>query len=71
PDDLRARLFDPFAHADVAGPHRGLGLGLFIVQQIALAHGALCEVKSTEAGTTFSIRWPRAPGHDRRVAATG
>jgi signal transduction histidine kinase len=71
PDDLRARLFDPFAHADVAGPHRGLGLGLFIVQQIALAHGGICEVQSTEAGTTFSIRWPRAPGHDRRVAATG
>ena len=71
PDELRERLFDPFAQGDIAGPRHGLGLGLFIVQQIALAHGGLCEVESTEAGTTFSIRWPRAPGHDRRVAAIG
>lgn len=71
PEDLRHRLFDPFAQADVAGPRRGLGLGLFIVQQIALAHGGLCDVKSDEQGTTFSIRWPRVPGHERRAAATG
>ena len=71
PEDLRHRLFDPFAQADVAGPRHGLGLGLFIVQQIALAHGALCDVDSDETGTTFSIRWPRTPGHERRMAALG
>lgn len=49
----------------------GLGLGLFIVQQIALAHGGICDVVSDESGTTFSIRWPRTPGHARRVAALG
>jgi signal transduction histidine kinase len=70
PDDLRGRLFDPFAQGDIAGPRRGLGLGLFIVQQIALAHGGICDVSSDESGTTFSIRWPRVPGHERREAAT-
>ncbi|HEY5947844.1 MAG TPA: HAMP domain-containing sensor histidine kinase [Kofleriaceae bacterium] len=71
PEDLRQRLFDPFAQGDIAGPRRGLGLGLFIVQQIAIAHGGQCDVKSDEKGTTFAIRWPRTPGHERRMAATG
>ena len=72
PAELRGRLFDPFAQAaDTGGPRRGLGLGLFIVQQIALAHGGICDVVSDESGTTFSIRWPRTPGHARRVAALG
>jgi signal transduction histidine kinase len=70
PDDLLGRLFDPFAQGDIAGPRRGLGLGLFIVQQIAIAHGGLCDVRSDKKGTTFSIRWPRMPGHERREAAT-
>ena len=70
PDELRARLFDPFAQGDLAGPRRGLGLGLFIVQQIAIAHGAHCDVTSDETGPTFSVRWPRSPGQERRVAAS-
>lgn len=71
PEELRERLFDPFAHGELAGPRRGLGLGLFIVQQIAIAHGALCDVTSDENATTFSIRWPRTPGHQRREMAIG
>lgn len=61
PEDAIPRLFEPFRPGGGA-PRRGLGLGLFIVQQIALAHGAECIVRSTEAsGTTFSIEWPRSP----------
>jgi signal transduction histidine kinase len=71
PEDVRNRLFDPFAHGDMTSSHRGLGLGLFIVQQIAISHGALCEVRSDENATTFSIRWPRTPGAERRKFATG
>jgi signal transduction histidine kinase len=70
PPELRDRLFDPFSQGDIAGPRRGLGLGLFIVQQIAIAHGAQCGVTSDDSGTTFSIRWPRS-GNERRVLATG
>lgn len=70
PDEIRRRLFDPFAHYEATKPRQGLGLGLYIVQQIALAHGGLCDVRSDEEATTFSIRWPRAPGAERREAAT-
>jgi hypothetical protein len=66
-DRLRA-LFDP-SHP----PHRtggGLGLGLYIVAQIALAHGATTHVSSSHAqGTTFSIRWPRARLEEIPVSA--
>jgi signal transduction histidine kinase len=61
PEDLLPNLFDAFRRGQRA-PTGGLGLGLFIVQHIALAHGAECRVRSSEGpGTTFSISWPRAP----------
>lgn len=38
-----------------------LGLGLYVAQEIATLHGGSIEVHSTtEAGTTFSVRLPRA-----------
>ena len=71
PPDLLPRLFDPFAHAGDPNARTGLGLGLYIVDQIALAHGAICEVVSEGGETTFTIRWPRVPGeHRRRLAET-
>jgi signal transduction histidine kinase len=73
PEPIRRRLFDPFASFDGAAPRKalGLGLGLYIVQQIALAHGGMCEVRCDDHGNTFSIRWPRVPGAERRKAANG
>jgi signal transduction histidine kinase len=57
-------LFEPFTRAET-GNRAGLGLGLAIVQMIALAHGARCEVTSSAAdGTTFAIGWPRTPLED-------
>jgi signal transduction histidine kinase len=56
-----SHLFDPL-RLETSNTRRGLGLGLYIVRQIALAHGAHCEVRSTESeGTTFSVSWPRTP----------
>lgn len=69
PEDIRRTLFDAFVHFDGAAPRQGLGLGLYIVQQIALAHGGVCSVRSDAKATTFSIRWPREPGAERRRAA--
>jgi len=66
PRDALATLFDPFRRAvDDARPRKaGLGLGLFIVNQIALAHGATIDVSSDGSGTRFTLRWPRTlPGH--------
>lgn len=67
PSQELARIFDPFARAGEALERPGLGLGLYIVQQIALAHGAQCEVESKPEATTFSIRWPRGSTETRRV----
>lgn len=54
------RLFEPFRSVGDKA-QGGLGLGLFIVAQIARAHGAICEVSSSVQETVFTIRWPRTP----------
>ncbi len=62
--ELMPHLFDPFRrarHAKVAAT-QGLGLGLFICQQIVAAHGGSTVVQSTEqAGTLFTITLPLRP----------
>jgi signal transduction histidine kinase len=59
PGDLIAVLFEPFSRGDAAPT--GLGLGLFIVKQIATAHGGTVQVESNaEAGTTFTLLLARA-----------
>jgi sigma-B regulation protein RsbU (phosphoserine phosphatase) len=46
--------------AQALGGKRSVGLGLFIVNQVAKAHGGKTEVSSSaEAGTTFSASFPR------------
>ena len=52
-------LFDPYRRATSA--RGGVGLGLYIVDQIARAHGGGVQVSSTaEDGTTFVVRLPIA-----------
>jgi signal transduction histidine kinase len=68
--ELQARLFDPFARGDDSAARHGLGLGLYIVHQIALAHGALVEVTSDANATTFTLRWPRVHDEERLKAAS-
>ncbi len=61
PPDLLPQLFDPFRGAQrQAGRTEGLGLGLYIVQQIVAAHGGSVDVESGhENRTTFAVRIPR------------
>lgn len=60
PPEKLEHIFEPFAKG-LLGP-RGLGLGLYIVKQIVRAHGARIEADSNpDAGTTFTIEWPRHP----------
>jgi signal transduction histidine kinase len=61
PDRIET-IFHPFVSgAEEQGNHRGhLGLGLFIANQIAGAHGGSMSVESeADAGTTFTARLPR------------
>jgi signal transduction histidine kinase len=50
PEELRARVFDPFERGATARALGGLGLGLFIVRQIVEAHGGEVRVENTPAG---------------------
>jgi signal transduction histidine kinase len=61
PESLLPHLFDPFRPTrHHRGRSGGLGLGLFIVREIARAHGGSVDVSSSEAeGTTFVIQLPR------------
>lgn len=59
PRDVIGTLFEPFRRARKSSSG-GLGLGLYIADQIAKAHGGGIEVASSEAdGTVFTVRLPR------------
>lgn len=60
PAALLPKLFEAFEHAGNAR-QGGLGLGLYIVAQIARAHGALYQVSSSGNETVFTLQWPRTP----------
>jgi signal transduction histidine kinase len=64
PPDLLPSMFDPMSSKQPARRERsqGLGLGLFISQEIACAHGGSIAVESSAAaGTTFAVLLPRVP----------
>ena len=62
PAEILPGIFEPFRRAVVGNAHptSGLGLGLFIVHEIARGHGGEVEVRSREGeGTTFTVRLPK------------
>ena len=62
PADVLPQLFDPFRSAQRhLGRSEGLGLGLYIVQQIVGAHGGRVEAKPDQRRTTFVVQLPRRP----------
>jgi sigma-B regulation protein RsbU (phosphoserine phosphatase) len=64
PPALIPHLFEPMRRGDqqVEQGSRSVGLGLYIVHQIAVAHGGDVEVTSDEQhGTRFRVRWPVQP----------
>jgi signal transduction histidine kinase len=68
PPERLGSIFEPFRR--FAGESQsptstsGLGLGLYIVEQIVRAHGGRVGVRSTqEEGTTFTVHLPRHPVH--------
>lgn len=68
PSDVLETIFEPLVQApnSTAAMHdrsrTSLGLGLFIVREIVLAHGGtISAASSVEVGTVFTIRLPRTP----------
>jgi len=61
PLSVQAQLFQPLTRGtQAASPTRSVGLGLFIVSEIAKAHRGKAQVASTlEHGTTFTVVCPR------------
>jgi signal transduction histidine kinase len=56
PDDVRARLFEPFY--TTKEPGRGTGLGLHISHNVVLRHGGLIEVETGPEQTCFVVTLP-------------
>jgi len=63
--DLLPVIFDPFRRGGDGTPHKGdgVGLGLFIADQIVRSHGGMISVRSSrDEGTSFSFTLPRRKG---------
>jgi sigma-B regulation protein RsbU (phosphoserine phosphatase) len=62
PEQAQAGIFQPMTRGpDTSNADRSVGLGLFIVREIARAHGGSALVKSTlQDGTTFNAVFPRS-----------
>jgi signal transduction histidine kinase len=60
PADLLPTIFDPLVRGNVRDRSQGsIGLGLYIVREIVLAHGGSVEVTSSASeGTEFHVRLP-------------
>jgi signal transduction histidine kinase len=59
PERSRATLFDAFRQGSPTAATKGLGLGLFIADQIVKAHGGTLTAESRAEATTFTLVLPR------------
>lgn len=62
PPEMQQALFEPLRQGDsrAGASSRNIGLGLYIVQQIARAHAGVVHCRSTDVeGTTFEVELPR------------
>jgi signal transduction histidine kinase len=53
-------LFEPLRRGKSDGRQAGLGLGLYIVREIAKSHGGTAEARSDDRETVFTVRLPRS-----------
>lgn len=61
PEEDLARIFGRFERATSVHPHAGLGLGLYVTQELVNAHGGSVEAENlTAGGLRFTVRLPLA-----------
>lgn len=60
PAERQIGIFEPFSGFEPDEDQKGLGLGLYIADQIARAHGGAMHLASDEAGTRFTFTMPRS-----------
>lgn len=61
PEDFQHALFLPMSRGTIQGAMRSVGLGLFIVAEIARAHAGSVAVDSSQShGTAFTAKFPAA-----------
>jgi PAS domain S-box-containing protein len=68
PADIQPTLFDPFRRGERdsrTSKTAGLGLGLYISNEVVLAHGGTLELRSSpDEGTTFRVNLPLRASND-------
>lgn len=57
---ILAQLFEPFQRGTANGKRSGMGLGLYIVREIAKGHGGVAEARSDDRETVFTVQLPRS-----------
>lgn len=63
PEAERERVFEPFFHAEASDDGAGVGLGLYLVRQIARAHGGDAVCRETDRGALFEITLADTTNH--------
>jgi signal transduction histidine kinase len=69
PREVRERLFEPFVRADVPFHQEGLGLGLYIAQEIARSHAGQLIAESSENRTQFIFRMASNANHSNTTTS--
>lgn len=68
PKNILPKIFDPFF--TTKAPGQGVGLGLYIVQEILKSHRATIQIETeSHLGTTVKIHFPKAVLEEERKAA--
>lgn len=68
PKDILPKVFDPFF--TTKEPGHGVGLGLYLVQEILKSHDATIHIETADKlGTTIKIQFPKAEARKERKAA--